>query len=139
MWRTRGSLLCVGVALLATARVAAESPPWTLEQLRELRLPHVGALEAEARLAEAERALAGSSGLLREGVTLIVLAGLCCRDSELFATDVLLGLEMPILWACAEQRAVAVALAVAVFVLRGAARAEAEREVLLAGLDVWLV
>ena len=138
MWRTRGSLLCVGVALLAAARAAAEAPPLTLERLRELRLPHVGELEAEARLVEAEWALAGSSGLLREGVMLAVLAGPRRGDAGASATDVALGLDVPILRARAEQRAVAEALATAAPVLRAAARVDAEREVALAALDAWL-
>jgi hypothetical protein len=136
MTTTRRSLLWLGVATLAAARAAAEAP-WTLERLGALRRPHPAELEAEARLADAERALAGSAGLVREGVTVAVLAGPRRGDAGSASTDAALDLEVPILVARAEQRGLAAALATAAPVLRAAARAEAERAVALAALDAW--
>lgn len=132
--RAAAALLAVG---LSQGVVFAASPPLALAELAAARKPHPAELEAEARLASALRRLAGSRGVLLGGATFSAAAGPRRGEGGDASTDVALGLDLPLLFAREEQRALAAAIEAAAPVLRSAARATAELELELAYLDAW--
>lgn len=132
--RAAAALLAVG---LSQGIVFAESPPLALADLAAARKRHPAELEAEARIATSLRRLAGSQGVLLGGATLSAAAGPRRGEGGDASTDVALGLDLPLLFAREEQRALAAAIEAAAPVLRSAARATAELELELAYLDAW--
>jgi cobalt-zinc-cadmium efflux system outer membrane protein len=126
------------------ATLAFALAPWpsvaadlTWEELHTARPPHAAELAAAARLADAERRIATSAGFVREGVRFTVEAGPRRAPGEDTATDVALGLDLPLVAARAEQREAADALAAARPVLRAAARAEATLALERAVVALW--
>jgi len=123
--------------LLGAASGALVSAELTVDQAVAARLPHPTELEAAQRLAAAARRLAGASGPLLGGATLSAAAGPRRSDDAASSTDVAIGVDLPLLLAGEEQRALAAAIESAAPALTQAARAGAELEVELAYLAAW--
>ena len=123
-------------AACSAVAAAAFAAPWTLDELVDARRPHPAELEVEQRLRQAERRLAASAGLVREGVTLSAEAGPRRAGGET-ESDTALAVDLPIWTDGAARRAAVVALRSAAPKLRAAAAAEAEREIGLAAVAVW--
>ena len=136
----RSTLLAGALALVAMpASIGAEvgTAPVALAELAAARRPHPAELEVEERLAAARRTLARSSGPVLGGPQLSVAAGPRRLEGGETRSDLVVGLELPIFAARAEQRALAEALAAAEPLLRAAASREAELALAAAYAETW--
>jgi hypothetical protein len=136
----RSRLTTAFALVVSTSASGASSPTAPLEQALAARHIHPAELQAEARLAEARQQLARSSGLLLGGATISLATGprrTGGPSGDESSTDVAAGIDLPLLFARDEQRALAAAIDAATSPMRSAARATAELELELAYLAAW--
>jgi len=115
----------------------AQAPPLTFNDLQHRAHRSLDQLKAEALLAERQRALAGSQGLLREGPSLGVAAGPRTNPAAPTTSDQSVEVDLPLFLGAGARRRLEVALGEADPTLRHAARVEADFRLRCAYLDAW--